>query len=306
MIGRNTVKRACKRLAGQLTVLTVPFVPRPRQARACILMYHRVADIGFIDPHVDDWTVAPALFARQIAGLASQVEFVPLLELPARLTSAAAKPLVAITFDDGFSGVHRHALPVLQQYRVPATLFLVTKYLGHAGPMAFDRWGRKHQGRVPADAWRPLNWAEVEECLATGLVTIGCHSHEHLDARYCTSQQLAEEVGQSTALLASRLGPASTRAYAYPYGSTRLGQAPTQYVKAVQEAGYQLAVCTRLSLAQAADDPYLLPRVEAGPTDSPTVLRVKVRGALLACCLTDRLRGYFSKPWKQPAYAPEA
>lgn len=40
------------------------------------------------------------------------------------------KPPVVVTFDDGYANNFHHALPVLQQFSVPATIFLATSYLG--------------------------------------------------------------------------------------------------------------------------------------------------------------------------------
>ena len=84
MIGRITVKRALKHAAGRAAAATVPFVRRPRASRVCILMYHRVADIDFVDPDVDDWNVRPDTFARQIAALSECAEFVRLADVPER------------------------------------------------------------------------------------------------------------------------------------------------------------------------------------------------------------------------------
>jgi len=40
------------------------------------------------------------------------------------------KNYVVLTFDDGFQNVIANALPILSEYRISATLFLVTQYLG--------------------------------------------------------------------------------------------------------------------------------------------------------------------------------
>jgi peptidoglycan/xylan/chitin deacetylase (PgdA/CDA1 family) len=292
MIGRITLKRAFKRTAGWAAVLARPFTGRSTSPAACILCYHRVAEIGFVDPHVDDWNVPPEVFERQIAALAAFAEFVPLLDLPCRLSAAApsGRPLVCLTFDDGYAGVYSRALPVLRRYQAPATVFVVTSAIGRQGPMPFDRWSRRHRERAPAEACRAMDWDELAACLGSGLITLGGHSHEHLQGQNCTPAQLAEEAGRSRAVLLRRFGEAQARAYAYPYGSTRHGQVTPDYVRAVRTAGYQLAVTTDLGLASARSDPYLLPRVEAHAVDGPRVLRAKAAGALGPFRLTDRLR----------------
>jgi peptidoglycan/xylan/chitin deacetylase (PgdA/CDA1 family) len=232
------------------------------------------------------------VFERQIAALAAFAEFVPLLDLPRRLAvvGPSEKPLVCLTFDDGYASVCSRALPILLRYRAPATIFVVTSVIGRREPMPFDRWSRSHRHQVPEEAWRAMGWGELEACVASGVITLGAHSHEHLQGQNCTSGQLAEEAGQSRALLLERFGEAHARAYAYPYGSMRLGHVNPDYVGAVRSAGFRLAVTTDLGLASLATDPYLLPRVEAHPVDGPSVLRAKAAGTLAPYQLTDRFR----------------
>jgi peptidoglycan/xylan/chitin deacetylase (PgdA/CDA1 family) len=40
-----------------------------------------------------------------------------------------------VTIDDGFTGVHRHALPLLKRYGIPATLYVTTYYLQRQIPV---------------------------------------------------------------------------------------------------------------------------------------------------------------------------
>lgn len=289
------VKRVVKRTAAWAAAASAPLVGRSDAsgAAACILAYHRVAEIDFIDPQLDDWNVTPPRFERQVAALAEFAEIVPLDELHTRLgepRTAGAKPLVCLTFDDGYASVARHALPVLKRYGVHATVFLVTKYIGSEEPLPFDRWTRKNRARVSRGAWRALDWKDLDACLASGLVTLGAHSHRHLDGRECTAGRLREETEQSREILLTRFGEQHARAYAYPYGSTRLGEVTDEYVGAVRAAGFRIAVTTDLGLARADGDPLMIPRVEAHASDTRGSLRAKALGALAPYRLTDRLR----------------
>lgn len=292
MIGRITIKRAMKRTVGCAAVLTAPFTGLSVGPKACIFYYHRIADIAHVDPNVDDWNVPPSLFERQIAMLASFGEFVPLLDLPRRLALASTptKPLVCLTFDDGYANFCTQALPILKRYNAPATIFVITSLIEHKEPPPFDSWSQRNRHRVPAEAWRHLNWSELEACLSSGLVTLGAHSHEHLKGRECTQEQLNEEAGQSRAILQSRFGENHALVYAYPYGNTRLGEVSAGYVRAVRAAGYQLAVTTDLGLACANSDPYLMPRVEAHAVDASSTLRAKALGVLAPFHLAHSLR----------------
>ena len=158
-------------------------------------------------------------------------------------------------------------------------------------PLPFDGWSRKHWRTTSPVVWRSINWNEIESCLATGLVTVVSHSHSHTKASLCTSGQLlVEEAQRSRDILRSRIGEENVDTYAYPYGCSRVGSVPVQYVAAVRKAGYQLGLTTNLGLATAECDPYLLPRVQAHAFDVPGVIRAKALGSLKPYSLLEYLR----------------
>lgn len=294
-IGRATIKRTVKQTTGWAAMLSRLFTGNTTHQQACIFYYHRVADVGFMDSQLDDWNVTPAQFERQISTLATFAEIVPLLDLQERLAPKEkhSRPLVSLTFDDGYSNFHSQVLPVLQQYSAPATAFVVTGSVGKTEPMSFDHWALSNSGRVRNEAWRPLNWKELEACVASGLVTIGAHSHQHLRGSKCTATQVADEVGFSREILRSRLGENHSVQYAYPYGNTKLGDVSDVYVAAVKSAGFQLAVTTDLGLVTPETNVYTLPRLEAHMMDSPGVLKAKAVGALAPYRLTDHFRAAY-------------
>lgn len=284
------LKRAIKGSAGLAAVAASAFVRRNTATTGCILAYHRVADLGFIDPKHDDWNVPPAVFERQLLALMACADIVPLPELRSRCHSSTGegRPSVALTFDDGYANFHSRVLPLLRRYQVPATVFVITSLIGSEGPPPFDSWSVKHGQSLNPEAWRPMNWAELRECAASGLVTIGGHSHEHRKATGLSPNELAQEAHLSRQILMSELG--AVTCYAYPYGSSRLGYVPDSYVQAVADAGYDLAVTYDLGRVTAETDPLRMPRIEAHAVDGEAFIRAKVLGTLAPYWLTDRLR----------------
>jgi peptidoglycan/xylan/chitin deacetylase (PgdA/CDA1 family) len=275
------VKRAAQRTAGYACLLLRPFTARSQAGLAGILLYHRVAGIDFVDPYVDDFNVPPTTFERQIAAVAESCEVVALSELPSRLNEpSTAKPLISLTFDDGYANFHTQALPVLKRYGVPATVFVVTDLIGKVDPPHHDGWSQKHRNRVSLEAFRSMSWREIEACIAGGLVHVGSHSHRHLKGTECSPNQLLEETERSRAILRQRLGDTHGNVFAYPYGTSRLGFVPPEYVHAVKSAGYELAVCTDVGLASVECDRYLLPRIEVHAVDKPYILRAKACGVI--------------------------
>ena len=269
-----------------------PIFNRSGSDQACILMYHRVADIPFVDPKVDDWNVSPQLFEQQITALAESTDIVPLQTLRERMAtkSSTGRPLVALTFDDGYASVFTQALPILKRFDAPATVFVVTSEVGRTEPLAFDAWSRKHGHHVSPDVCRSMNWQELESALDSGLITVGSHSHRHMKAVACSPDQLYEEAQESRMLLMARLGEPHGNAYAYPYGSSRSGFVSPEYIGAVREAGYELGVSTDVGMVLADCDPYRLPRLEINALDRPRVLRAKTRGAVAPFCVLERMR----------------
>ena len=297
------LKRGIKRAAGWASVALSPIATG---TGVCILMYHRIAPIPFIDRRADDWNVPPDVFEQQMHALAEYADVVPLPQLPdaasrrggssnsssnSSSSSGRDRPIACITIDDGYASVCEHAIPILQRYRLPATFFVPTAYIGSTTPFPFDRWGLLNHHRVPAALWRAADWRELESAAKTGLIHIGSHSHHHLAGRACPLARLQEETERSRADLHSNLGRDHARAYAYPYGNTRLGDVPPAYETAARIAGYDLAVTTDPGLASATSNPFRLPRLEMHQVDSASVVRSKVRGSLTPYRAIDRFRG---------------
>jgi peptidoglycan/xylan/chitin deacetylase (PgdA/CDA1 family) len=95
--------------------------------KAMILVYHRVAEAG-----VDPWAlgVSPVHFAQQLHVLNTIANPVSLRDLISAKTDRELPPRpVCITFDDGYADNLYAAKPALEEYRVPATVYVTTGYL---------------------------------------------------------------------------------------------------------------------------------------------------------------------------------
>ena len=110
---------------------------RPRPA---ILMYHRIAS-----PPVDPWGLAvrPDRFEQHLAVLRRTRDPLPMSEFVRRLDRGTLPATaVAVTFDDGYVDNLREASPRLASARVPATLFLVTGFVGQPHEYWWDELAR--------------------------------------------------------------------------------------------------------------------------------------------------------------------
>lgn len=110
---------------------------RRRHAHGLILTYHRVAS----DHGPDPWRlrVTPDHFRDHLEYLVRVSEIVPLGDL---LTNSRAgrrtRPVVSLTFDDGYADNLYQALPLLEHYGVPATIFIATAWIGRNEPFWWD------------------------------------------------------------------------------------------------------------------------------------------------------------------------
>lgn len=101
-----------------------------REARGGVLLYHRVAE-----PDLDPFNlcVSPANFERHLAALAENGRVLSLHEfMEKKNRGQLERGSVSLTFDDGYLDVLTHALPLLEKYEIPATLFVTTGNLGEA------------------------------------------------------------------------------------------------------------------------------------------------------------------------------
>ena len=107
------------------------------RGRVVILTYHRVVS----DHMVRDEHIQPGMYVRgqsfdaHIAYLRSRFTIISLDELldlwqTNRLKSDQS--YCVITFDDGWKDNYQFAFPVLMKYRIPATIFLATDFIGTA------------------------------------------------------------------------------------------------------------------------------------------------------------------------------
>lgn len=112
------------------------FVPfrQAHRAQALILCYHRFSQ-------QEEIRKTPAqLLAENIKYLKKHYTIVPLSEIAKRLqTGTSLRGLAAITIDDGYLDAYEVAFPILRQYQVPATLFVMTDFLSRKAWLWTDK-----------------------------------------------------------------------------------------------------------------------------------------------------------------------
>lgn len=98
--------------------------PRKAEPRFVILCYHRVGLAGVpLYSKLD-----PGVFESQMRYLRKYYRVLSLTEvLGEQQRPVSARPAVAVTFDDGYRDLFDYALPALQKYSIPATIFPIVE-----------------------------------------------------------------------------------------------------------------------------------------------------------------------------------
>lgn len=131
----SALKTIAKRAVVSTIARTAPLTWRWRKRGSLVvLMYHRVLPKSSLERKTEQpgMYVSPETLDLHLNELKRRFELVPLDEWVQRAKRGAALPRLAcaITFDDGWRDNYDFALPVLAKHGAPATIFLVSTYIG--------------------------------------------------------------------------------------------------------------------------------------------------------------------------------
>jgi len=178
-----------------------PLVPRgPRGVT--ILTYHLV-DAGTASP-VD---LPLEVFRSQLRELSEFARVLSLGEAVTHLESGieSSRPVIVITFDDGFDNFRTRAWPLLRELELPCTLYVPVGFLvgTHGTPLG------------GAEGLRPVAPEALRELATDPLLTIGSHSWCHGDMRALARADLRQDLRRSREWLQECTGTAVEH-FCYP------------------------------------------------------------------------------------------
>lgn len=284
-----------------LRALGVVSLGRRLQRGGTILCYHNVlrrSDTPALgDPGLH---LAVERFDAQMRWLARHYRVVPLREMVARLRAGRSlRGIAALTFDDGYAGVLTHAVPILRELRLPATVFVVAAAptvrnsfwwdhpaaLRATGEAERDRRLRELRGdqdailrtlaaapeREQVPELRPAGWGALLAATVDG-IEIGAHSLHHRSLTALTPEELDADLTECRQVIARHTGVLS-ESFAYPYGLWDRGVRD-----AVRRAGFTCAVTLDRGSTTARTDPWALPRVNIAAGLEPAAFESWVAG----------------------------
>ena len=191
--------------------------------RITVLLYHRVSDDAR-----DNLTTGVEQFHRQMALIRRHCQVLSLEEvLGAATIPRSRRPLVCVTFDDGYRDNHDHAVPILVRHQIPAAFFVSTGLVGTDG--AFPHDIKRGNDPIPT-----MDWAQLRRMKELGF-TIGSHTVNHVDCASEPEEVVWRELVESRNTLRRELGIGDV-ILGYPYGG-REHMSPER-LDLVREAGY--------------------------------------------------------------------
>ncbi|MDD4956251.1 MAG: polysaccharide deacetylase family protein [Candidatus Omnitrophica bacterium] len=206
-----------------------------------ILMYHSVSK-----DKASTLNVTPKNFARQMQYLRDKgYSVISLKDLVAHINKGEryVPRTVVVTFDDGFEDNYLYAFPVLSQYGMPATIFMISGYVD------------KREGY--------LTWEQIRLMMRND-ISFGAHTRNNV---YLPSikdnAKLKEEIYGAKDDI-QRMTGREVDFFCYPTGGFNDG-----IKDMVKKAGYKGACTTNRGLSTANEDVYELKRVKV--TNSDTV-----------------------------------
>ena len=156
-----------------------------------------------------------------------------------------------VTFDDGYACVGEFAAPILREFKIPATVFVVPRGIGRT-----NEWDRE-----TGHAILPLMaWEKLDELRAAGW-EIGGHTltHPHLDA--LDDEAALRDIAEGKRAIEAHIGQA-IHTFCYPFGHFN-----SRTPELARRAGFIGACTTRAGLVRPGGNAMLTPRIKIAYRD---------------------------------------
>jgi len=234
------------------------------QNKVAVLMYH------LVDNELESSsTITPKLFASHLDMLQEKgYNVISLQQMAKFLEGENTVPpnALAITFDDGYQSVYKHAFPLLKECKIPASVFMIVSKVSNVS------------GEIPK-----LSWSQMREMAQEEIYT---YSHSY-DSHYYVTVRDGEQpkpvlvVRQRTAdgslethdeykwriykdLLKSRQQLENELGYPVNFFSAPFGWVSVDLIKVAHYAGFRYIFTIKPGLNSRATPSYGLQRINAG------------------------------------------
>ena len=234
-------------------------------------MYHRILPDDKMNEDLDlGMAVSCSDFEKQIKTLKSKYSLVSIDDFIKNLENNKKIFMVNITFDDGYKDNLTYALPILEKYKVPASIYITTRFLeknvsmwwyeikkiiNNKKNLNFTYGNKNYNFKLETKKQKLLafniikklftelkfenqvdlleeiseknkrenyskiclNADEVVSLNKNSLITLGSHSHTHLNMKVLDEKEIINEVLKSSKIF-ENLTNKKVKHFAYPFG----------------------------------------------------------------------------------------
>lgn len=212
-----------------------------------ILVYHRACASGNGRPYM----ATPAdIFEQHMKFIKGNFKVVSMAEGLKNIYERKEKDIcVSVNLDDGYMDNYLYAYPVLKKYKVPATIYLTTDYIGKSPVFWWDRVfsavssdehatdrinGMLRTKKEPdiqamikemedkgpllkkAQPSMMLGWEEIKK-MKEGGINFGSHTKTHRNLCLLSNEEVMEELDGSKKAIEENLGIEASE-FSYPFG----------------------------------------------------------------------------------------
>ena len=214
-----------------------------------ILMYHNVDEKAGFN------TVSAENFARQLQYVKEHWQ---ITDMDTYVRECRTNPRVAtVTFDDAYSCIITHVLPIIQEFDIPITVFVPVFYIGK-----YNEWDENLSDFKRINI---LSWNELERLSHDSHLTFGSHGMSHTSFGQLSEKQIESELKESKESLERHM-QRKVDYFAFPYGQRKDFGCKTPEL--LYEVGYKAAMTTLWRRHNCNENPYLLRRIEVKPSDT--------------------------------------
>jgi len=234
--------------------------------RVNVILYHRVND-----DFRDSVTVGIEQFDKQIAIIKKSYTVVSIEEIiNGNIPRNTFRPLIAVTFDDGYLDNYENAVPILLKHQIPAAFFISTGMMGSQNGFAHDlsKLGK---------ALPNMNWQQIKQMKELGF-TIGSHTVTHINCAKEDLKKVREEMFESKKILEEKINLKNV-IFAYPFGKKE--DMNSEALGVVKQLGYSGCLSAYGGRNERTINPY-------------NVLRMGIDSNFTSLSFKARLEGYTS------------
>ena len=197
-------------------------------------------------------------FARQLDFMAAHGDFIGLDDAVAMLESGEAVDgrYFCLTFDDGFKNCVANAAPILADKKAPATVFVVTRYVG-ATPER-DRELLKRFYSAGDRLVEFLDWDDCRRMVAAGF-GVGSHTVNHAHLADLDGSAVEAELRDSKARIEAETGR-PCRHFCCPFGRADVDFIPGRDPEIARRVGFASFLTGHRGANRRGDSPLFVRR----------------------------------------------